>query len=271
MGATTLVANDSIRLAPRLVTEGVYSATGCAFSHLFSVVTHRSVVVIDTTESMAAALSDSRKISALPISHLIYATITPTTPARPKPSTLTLLSTIGTLSRTAALLSSCGMPPAKRRITRLSGSRKRVLFPADLYYGRFSVLSNPMKRDRHVAAWADSLDRMRDLRPEHFAPRIALRSTAPMRLNSGRSTTDARSARSMTKRPDASIRETVEDAHAAAASQKVPVVTRSYDIARAGANTRETMLTPRRSGNGFLVKHFSLTFNDDPCLEAQPL
>ena len=32
-----------------------------------------------------------------------------------------------------------------------------------------------------------------------------------------------------------------------------------------------TMLTPRRSGNGFLVKHFSLTFNDDPCLEAQPL
>jgi hypothetical protein len=88
MGATTLVVNDRIGLAPRLVeiTEDVYSATGCAFSHLFFVVTHRSVVVIDTTESMAAALSDFRKISALPISHLIYATITPTTTARPKPS-----------------------------------------------------------------------------------------------------------------------------------------------------------------------------------------
>jgi hypothetical protein len=59
-----------------------------------------------------------------------------------------------------------------------------VLFPADLYYGRFPVLSNPMKRDRPVAASADSLYHMRDLRPEHFAPRIALRSTAPMGLNS---------------------------------------------------------------------------------------
>jgi hypothetical protein len=68
------------------ITEGVYSATGYAFSHLFFAVTHRSVVVIDTTESMAPALSDFRKISALPISHLIHATITPTTPARPKSS-----------------------------------------------------------------------------------------------------------------------------------------------------------------------------------------
>jgi hypothetical protein len=59
-----------------------------------------------------------------------------------------------------------------------------VLFPADLYYGRFPVLSNPMKRDRPVAACADSLDRVRDLRPEDFAPRIALRSMALMGLNS---------------------------------------------------------------------------------------
>jgi outer membrane protein assembly factor BamB len=59
--------------------------------------------------------------------------------------------------------------------------------------------------------------------------------------------------------------------HRAAASQKVAVVTRSYDIARTGANTRETMLTPRRVGDGFLTKYFSLTFNDDPRLEAQPL
>ena len=40
--ATTLAVNDRMRLAPRLVeiTEGVYSATGYAFSHLFFVVTH---------------------------------------------------------------------------------------------------------------------------------------------------------------------------------------------------------------------------------------
>jgi outer membrane protein assembly factor BamB len=31
------------------------------------------------------------------------------------------------------------------------------------------------------------------------------------------------------------------------------------------------MLTPRRVGDGFLTKYFSLTFNDDPRLEAQPL
>src|SRR2546425_8072571 len=51
----------------------------------------------------------------------------------------------------------------------------------------------------------------------------------------------------------------------------IPVVTRSYDIARTGVNTSETALTPRRVGDGFLTKHFSLNFNDDPRLEAQPL
>jgi outer membrane protein assembly factor BamB len=51
----------------------------------------------------------------------------------------------------------------------------------------------------------------------------------------------------------------------------MPVVTRSYDIARTGVNTNETALTPRRVGDGFLTKYFSLTFDDDPRLEAQPL
>src|SRR5438067_5702796 len=75
--ATTLFVNDRKPRVPKIVeiTDGVYSADGYAFSNMFFVVTNRSVVVIDTTESMAAAraaLDDFRKISALPISHLIY-------------------------------------------------------------------------------------------------------------------------------------------------------------------------------------------------------
>jgi outer membrane protein assembly factor BamB len=49
------------------------------------------------------------------------------------------------------------------------------------------------------------------------------------------------------------------------------VLTRSYDAARSGANTQETILTPQNVGNNLLVKLFSLKFDDDPRLEAQPL
>jgi outer membrane protein assembly factor BamB len=49
------------------------------------------------------------------------------------------------------------------------------------------------------------------------------------------------------------------------------VVTRSFDAARTGANTHETVLTPRLVGSNLLVKRFSLSFDDDPRLEAQPL
>ncbi|HEY7426989.1 MAG TPA: hypothetical protein VH682_22330 [Gemmataceae bacterium] len=51
----------------------------------------------------------------------------------------------------------------------------------------------------------------------------------------------------------------------------VSVLTRSHDVSRTGANTQETQLTPQAVGNNLLVKRFSLTFNDDPRLEAQPL
>jgi alkyl sulfatase BDS1-like metallo-beta-lactamase superfamily hydrolase len=47
---------------------------------------------------------------------------------------------------------------------------KRVLFPGDLFYGCFPMLSSPMKPDRSVSKWADSLDRMRALRPEYLVP-----------------------------------------------------------------------------------------------------
>ena len=49
------------------------------------------------------------------------------------------------------------------------------------------------------------------------------------------------------------------------------VHTRSYDNARTGANTNEIVLTPKKVGGNTLVKRFSLHFDDDPRLEAQPL
>jgi outer membrane protein assembly factor BamB len=53
--------------------------------------------------------------------------------------------------------------------------------------------------------------------------------------------------------------------------KKRPILTRSYDAARTGANTDETVLTPQKVAGNVLVKHFSMVFNDDPRLEAQPL
>lgn len=49
------------------------------------------------------------------------------------------------------------------------------------------------------------------------------------------------------------------------------VTTRSYDNARTGANTQETVLTPALVGSNMLVKRFSLVVTDDPRIEAQPL
>jgi hypothetical protein len=45
----------------------------------------------------------------------------------------------------------------------------------------------------------------------------------------------------------------------------------SYDAARTGANTQETILTPQHVGNNLLIRQASLHINDDPRIEAQPL
>src|SRR2546425_7299250 len=50
-----------------------------------------------------------------------------------------------------------------------------------------------------------------------------------------------------------------------------PVLTRAFDAARTGANTQETVLTPQNVSHNLLQKRFSLKFDDDPRLEAQPL
>ncbi|WGJ15239.1 hypothetical protein QEV83_02755 [Methylocapsa sp. D3K7] len=49
------------------------------------------------------------------------------------------------------------------------------------------------------------------------------------------------------------------------------VLTRSYDAARTGANSQETILTPQKVGNNLLIRQTSLHVNDDPRIEAQPL
>lgn len=48
--------------------------------------------------------------------------------------------------------------------------RERVLFPGDLFYRSFPMLASPMKHDRPVKKWAESLDRMRLLRPAYLVP-----------------------------------------------------------------------------------------------------
>src|ERR1044071_2818164 len=57
------------------VTDRVYCATGYALGNVIFVITDKSAVVIDTTESMQSArraLAEFRKVSQLPISYIIY-------------------------------------------------------------------------------------------------------------------------------------------------------------------------------------------------------
>jgi alkyl sulfatase BDS1-like metallo-beta-lactamase superfamily hydrolase len=47
---------------------------------------------------------------------------------------------------------------------------EKILFPGDLFYGCFPMLSNPMKADRPVAKWVESLERMQALQPDYLVP-----------------------------------------------------------------------------------------------------
>ncbi len=48
--------------------------------------------------------------------------------------------------------------------------RERVLFPGDLFYDSFPMLASPMKPNRPVRKWIESLERMRRLRPAYLVP-----------------------------------------------------------------------------------------------------
>jgi alkyl sulfatase BDS1-like metallo-beta-lactamase superfamily hydrolase len=59
----------------RKVTDHVYVATGYALGNVIYVITDKSVVVVDTTESPRAAqatLDEFRKVSQLPIGYIVY-------------------------------------------------------------------------------------------------------------------------------------------------------------------------------------------------------
>lgn len=47
---------------------------------------------------------------------------------------------------------------------------EKAVFPGDLFYESFPMLASPMKHDRPVLAWAESIDRMRELQPEYLVP-----------------------------------------------------------------------------------------------------
>ena len=55
------------------------------------------------------------------------------------------------------------------------------------------------------------------------------------------------------------------------AQAATPVLTRSYDNGRTGANTTETTFTPQLVADKGLRKLKSLRISDDPRIEAQPL
>lgn len=213
------------------VNDRVYCAAGYAISNVLYVVTGSSVVIIDTTESMAAArasLEEFRKSCSLPIRYIIYthfhgdhtrgakafhAGSTQVIAQRRLPAEQArVLKMLPYRERVTALQFGLRLPVAQRGTTLLNERESgyippdilfdegyrfqegdlsfelyhtqgetvdhlmvwipeiRTLFPGDLYYGSFPMLSSPMKPDRPVLAWAESLERMRTLQPHYLVP-----------------------------------------------------------------------------------------------------
>ncbi|HAC89915.1 MAG TPA: hypothetical protein DCF63_04665 [Planctomycetaceae bacterium] len=219
------------------VTDQVYSAVGYSLGNILYVLTHDSIVVIDTSESPDAAkasLAELRRISQLPISHIIYThfhgdhingarsfrsgenssvaiiaqqehdrELLMFQKLRPYNARLNAIQFGAALPKRDATLE-LALDPARPVIGYLRPTEKfeseykfqqggvqfelyhtqgetsdhlmvwlpesKVLFPGDLFYHSFPMLSSPMKHDRPVLHWAESLDRMRGLNPEHLVP-----------------------------------------------------------------------------------------------------
>jgi glyoxylase-like metal-dependent hydrolase (beta-lactamase superfamily II)/SAM-dependent methyltransferase len=213
------------------VTDRIYCATGYAISNVLYVITGTSVVVIDTTESAAAAracFEEFRKICPLPVSHIIYTHFhgdhirgakvfcTPSTQViahkRLPEEVAYITRMLPYRKRVTALQFGFHLKPEQRGVTLLNEPEsgyvppdvlfedqykfregdltfelyhtqgetvdhlmvwvpeERALFPGDLYYSAFPMLSNPMRPDRPVLNWAESLERMRALHPEYLIP-----------------------------------------------------------------------------------------------------
>jgi alkyl sulfatase BDS1-like metallo-beta-lactamase superfamily hydrolase len=208
------------------VTDHVYCATGYALGNVIYVITDKSVVVIDTTESAAAArqtLEAFRKVSTLPVSYIIYthhhgdhingakafkADATKIIAQKEFAGELAKYNLLADYNRRLnAIQFGIAIPESERGVKlapRLEfgyippdilfddkysfeegGTRfelyhtigetfdhlmvwlpvEQVLCPGDLFYQSYPMLASPMKPDRPVAGWAESLERMRQLHP----------------------------------------------------------------------------------------------------------
>ena len=208
------------------VTDRVYCATGYALGNVIFVITDKSVVVIDTTESMQSAgraLAEFRKVNQLPVSYIIYthhhgdhingarvfkSDSTKIIAQKELPNELARLRLLAAYNqRLNAVQFGMSLPESERGAKlaeRLEsgfaqpdiffddkyafeegGVRfelyhtlgetfdhlmvwmpgEQVLCPGDLFYQSYPMLASPMKQDRPVLGWAESLDRMRQLHP----------------------------------------------------------------------------------------------------------
>ena len=227
-----LVDSRARKRSPTLIkaAERIYCGTGYSVSNALYVITGKSVVVIDTTESLSAAqasYSDFRKISALPVSYIIYthfhgdhirgakafhrpgvkviaqdrmpkelARNNMLLPYRERVNAIQLGTPLpanpgGSISNdpedgyvppdilfeeeyrfeeggTHFELYHTAGESVDHIMVWLPG--EKVLFPGDLFYRCFPMLSNPLKADRPVASWVESLERMRKLGAEHLVP-----------------------------------------------------------------------------------------------------
>ncbi len=214
------------------VNDRVYCATGYALGNSICVVTDDSLVIIDTTESPQAArdiLAAFRKISPLPIQHIIYTHfhgdhINGTRMlAENKPKIIAQALHMPELMKYQLLAAYNqrlntvqwgAMLPAERRGISLAIDPRNIeraympptetfdaehkfeqggvrfelyhaqgetvdhlfvwlpeletLCPGDLVYPSFPMLASPMKPDRPVLTWAESVERMRKFRPKHL-------------------------------------------------------------------------------------------------------
>jgi alkyl sulfatase BDS1-like metallo-beta-lactamase superfamily hydrolase len=220
------------------VTDRVFVASGYALGNVIFLVTDKSVVVVDTTESQEAAraiLAEFRKISPLPVSYIIYTHnhgdhtrgarvfkggATKIIAQKLLPGELAKYDLLNQYNRRVAHYQFGGkLPEAERGVSLalpIDGKtpvppsgyvppdilfddeykfeeggvrfelyhtqgetpdhlmvwlpQPKVLLPGDLFYWSFPMLASPMKPDRPILEWAESLDRMRKLRPKYLVP-----------------------------------------------------------------------------------------------------
>lgn len=219
------------------VTDRVYCATGYSFGNAIYIITDKSIVVVDTTESTNAAsqtLKELRKITQLPISYIIYTHFHPDhiNGAKVfKGETTKIIAQkrlpkeiekydriIGYKSIIKTIQYGLSLPKKERGVTlaisndpnnpSISGyippdilfdrkytfeeggvefelyhtigetidhlmvwlPQEKVLLPGDLFYESFPMLSSPMKPQRYIPEWADSVERMRQFKPAYLVP-----------------------------------------------------------------------------------------------------